>query len=74
MPRIARRKSRENAIIVLYQRDLLGKKISEILESNSMADREYDEFTLKLVKGVDKHKKSIDSTIMGVSRIGLSKE
>ncbi len=66
MPRIARRKSRENAIIVLYQRDLLGKKISEILESNSMADREYDEFTLKLVKGVDKHKKSIDSTIMGV--------
>ncbi|MFA5014253.1 MAG: transcription antitermination factor NusB [Actinomycetota bacterium] len=66
MPRIARRKSRENAIIVLYQRDLLGKKISEILESNSLAGKEYDEFTLKLVKGVDKHKKSIDSTIMNV--------
>ena len=66
MPRIARRKSRENAIIVLYQRDLLGKKISEILESNSMAGKEYDEFTLKLVEGVDKYKKRIDSTIMDV--------
>ena len=66
MPRIARRKSRENAIIVLYQRDLLGKKISEILESNSMAGKEYDEFTLKLVMGVDKHRKRIDSTIMDV--------
>ncbi len=66
MPKIARRKSRENAIIVLYQRDLLGKKISEILESNSMAGKEYDEFTLKLVKGVDKYKKRIDSTIMDV--------
>jgi len=66
MSGIARRKSRENAIIVLYQRDLLGKKISEILESNSMAGKDYDEFTLKLVKGVDKHKKSIDSTIMDV--------
>lgn len=66
MPRIARRKSRENAIIVLYQRDLLGKKISEILESNSMAGKEYDEFTLKLVMGVDKHRKRIDSTLMDV--------
>ncbi|MDD5622064.1 MAG: transcription antitermination factor NusB [Actinomycetota bacterium] len=66
MPRIARRKSRENAIIVLYQRDLLEKKINEILESNSMAGKEYDLFTLKLVKGVDKYKKRIDGMIMDV--------
>ena len=66
MPKIARRKSRENAIIILYQRDLLGKKINEIIENNSLAGKEYDLFTLKLVKGVDKHKKRIDSMIMDV--------
>ena len=66
MPKIARRKSRENAIIILYQRDLLEKKINEIIENNSLAGKEYDLFTLKLVKGVDKHKKRIDGMIMDV--------
>jgi len=66
MPIIARRKSRENAIILLYQRDLLEKKIEEIIENNLLAGKEYDQFTLKLTKGVDKHRKRIDRMIMDV--------
>src|SRR4030043_1489815 len=66
MPKVARRKSRENAIIILYQRDLLEKKISEIIENNSLAGKEYDGFSLKLVNGVEKYKKRIDSMIMDV--------
>ena len=66
MPKIARRKSRENAIILLYQRDLLEKKIEEIIENNLLAGKEYDQFTLKLTKGVDKHRKRIDRMIMDV--------
>ena len=66
MPKVARRKSRENAIVILYQRDLLEKKISEIIESNSLAGKEYDGFTLKLVNGVEKYKKRIDTMIMDV--------
>lgn len=66
MPKIARRKSRENSIVILYQGDLLGKKIDEIIENNLLAGKRYDEFTLKLVKGVDKHKKRIDRMIMDI--------
>ncbi|HEY4663002.1 MAG TPA: transcription antitermination factor NusB [Candidatus Humimicrobiaceae bacterium] len=66
MPKVARRKSRENAIVILYQGDLLEKKINEIIESNSLAGKEYDEFTLKLVNGVEKYKKRIDGMIMDV--------
>ncbi len=66
MPKIARRKSRENAIILLYQRDLLEKKIEEIIENNLLAGKEYDQFTLKLIKGVDKHRKRIDRMIIDV--------
>lgn len=66
MPKVARRKSRENAIILLYQRDLLDKKIDEIIENNLLAGRKYDQFTLKLTKGVDRYRKRIDEMIMDI--------
>jgi N utilization substance protein B len=66
MPKTTRRKSRENAIILLYQRDLLDKKIDEIIENNLLAGKKYDQFTLRIIKGVDKHKKEIDSMIMDI--------
>jgi len=66
MPKITRRKSRENAIILLYQKDLLDKRISEILNNDLLVGREYDQFTLKLVEGVDKYRKRIDRTIKDV--------
>jgi len=66
MPKISRRKSRENAIILLYQRDLLDKKIDEIIENNLLAGRKYDQFTLKLTSGVERYRKRIDRMIMDV--------
>jgi len=66
MLKISRRKSRENAIILLYQRDLLGKKIDEIIENNLLAGRKYDQFTLKLTNGVDRYSKRIDRMIMDI--------
>ncbi|MQY73976.1 MAG: transcription antitermination factor NusB [Actinobacteria bacterium] len=63
---MSRRKSRENAIILLYQRDLLDKKIDEIIENNLLAGRKYDQFTLKLTKGVDRYRKRIDEMIMDI--------
>lgn len=66
MHKVARRKSRENAIILLYQRDLLDKKIDEIIENNLLAGRKYDQFALKLTKGVDRYRKRIDEMIMDI--------
>jgi N utilization substance protein B len=66
MPKITRRKSRENAIVLLYQRDLLNKKIEDVLKNNLLAGREYDKFTLKLINGVNKNLKKIDSLIKDV--------
>ena len=66
MSKTTRRKSRENAIILLYQRDLLSKKIDEILNNDMLAGREYDKFTLKLIKGVYDHRKKIDQMIKNV--------
>ena len=66
MPKTARRKSRENAVILLYQRDLLDKKIDEVIENNLLAGKKYDQFTLRIIKGVDKHKKEIDRMIMDI--------
>ena len=66
MPKITRRKSRENAIILLYQKDLLDKKISDILNNDLLVGREYDEFTLRLINGVGSHRKEIDKLIKDV--------
>jgi N utilization substance protein B len=66
MPKITRRKSRENAIVLLYQRDLLNKKISDILKNDMLAGREYDQFTLRLINGVDRNHKKIDRMIKDV--------
>jgi len=66
MPKITRRKSRENAIILLYQKDLLDKKISDILNNDLLVGREYDDFTLRLINGVGSHRKEIDKLIKDV--------
>ncbi len=66
MIKITRRKSRENAVILLYQGDLLNKDIEEILENEAAFGREIDDFTHELVLGVSKNKKEIDKTIKNV--------
>jgi N utilization substance protein B len=66
MTKVSRRSSREKAIVLLYQRDLLGKSVEDILINDSKIGKVYDEFTLKLVKGVDKNIGNIDRIIMDV--------
>ena len=66
MPKVTRRKSRENAIILLYQKDLLDKNIEDIIDNDLLAGRKYDKFTLKIINGVDNHRKKIDQMIKDV--------
>ncbi|MBN2072958.1 MAG: transcription antitermination factor NusB [Actinobacteria bacterium] len=66
MERLSRRNCREKAIILLYQKDLLGKSVEDILSGDSSIGREYDEFTLRLVKGVVKNIGNIDRIIKTV--------
>ena len=62
----SRRRSRINAIILLYQNDLLGKDIREITENEEQIGNRIDDFTLKLVIGVDEHRKEIDNIVKEV--------
>ncbi|MDD5600871.1 MAG: transcription antitermination factor NusB [Actinomycetota bacterium] len=62
--RTTRRKSRENAVILLYQADLLEKDIEKIIENNLLAGKKYDSFTLKIARGVTKNKEKIDKILM----------
>jgi transcription antitermination protein NusB len=66
MTKITRRKSRENAIILLYQGDLLEKDFKEILKNEKELGRPIDDFTSELVMGVHENIKDIDNTIKNV--------
>jgi len=66
MVKITRRKSREEAVIVLYQGDLLGKDPEEVLKNEIDFGKKIDEFALELVIGVNKNRKAIDKEIVGV--------
>ncbi len=66
MVKISRRESRETAVILLYQKDLLGKNIAEIIENNRLIGKVFDDFTLKLINGVDGHIREVDNIIKGI--------
>ena len=66
MVKITRRKSREAAVVLLYQSDLLGKDSEEILKNEIDFGKKIDEFALELVIGVNKNRKAIDKEIVGV--------
>ncbi len=66
MVKITRRRSRESAIILLYQTDLLNKDIMDILNYEKLFCKKYDDFTISLVLGVCKNKKEIDDIIKKV--------
>jgi transcription antitermination protein NusB len=66
MVKITRRKSREAAVILLYQSDLLGKDSEEILKNEIDFGKKLDEFALELVIGVNKNRKAIDKEIISV--------
>jgi len=60
---MTRRKSRIDAVILLYQSDLLEKNIKEIIKNEIKFEKKIDDFTMKLLAGVSKHRKKIDSII-----------
>ena len=61
--KITRRKAREKAVVLLYQRDLLEKSPEEIVENDQLVGKKFDEFSLKLINGVTGNLKEIDSII-----------
>ena len=63
MMKITRRKAREKAIILLYQKDLLKKSPVEIVENDQLVGKVFDEFSLKLINGVTGNLKEIDGII-----------
>ena len=66
MAKTSRRKAREEAVIILYQSDLLGKDVDSILETEALFEREVDEFTKEIVCGVKDNIKEIDKRIKNV--------
>jgi len=67
MPKISsRRRSRIKAVILLYQSDLLKKEVGKIITSEMHFQKRIDEFTIKLIVGVEKNKLEIDNQIMSV--------
>jgi len=67
MPKISnRRRSRIKAVILLYQSDLLKKEVSKIISSEMDFQKRIDEFTIKLVIGVEKNNIEIDNQIRNV--------
>jgi transcription antitermination protein NusB len=67
MVKTSRRECRKSAIIILYQKDLLKKKISELIENSMLGGQVFDEFTLNLIKGVDNHSEEIDNIISRIA-------
>ena len=63
MEKITRRKSREKAVILLYQRDLLDKSIDDLVRNDRLVGKEFDDFSLSLIYGVGKNIDEIDSII-----------
>jgi N utilization substance protein B len=66
MGNISRRKAREEAVILLYQADLLKKNAEDIIKYESEYGKEIDSFTDTLVLGVFGNLNTIDKRIKNV--------
>jgi transcription antitermination protein NusB len=63
MAKISRRKAREEAVILLYQSDLLEKDIEKIITNEISLGRVIDTFTADIVRGVKNNLEEIDGLI-----------
>ena len=63
MEKITRRKSREKAVVLLYQSDLLEKSIDDLVKNDQSLGKEFDDFSLRLINGVGNNIDEIDSII-----------
>ena len=66
MPRTRRRESREAAVILLYQKDLLGKDTEELISNDRLNEKSFDDFSLRLIHGVVANLKEIDNVICSI--------
>jgi len=66
MARVSRRKAREDALIILYQSDLLNKSAAEIIEKEIKFGKIIDDFTREIVLGVSENLKTIDKKMENV--------
>ncbi|MBM3705822.1 MAG: transcription antitermination factor NusB [Actinobacteria bacterium] len=62
----SRRKAREEAVVILYQSDLLKKDVEKIFETEILFGKQADDFTKELVLGVSKNLHDIDDKIKSV--------
>jgi N utilization substance protein B len=64
-----RRKARQQALHILYQHEITGQPVAEILGSRTWSeeDGEPTEFSRQLLRGVEEHRKIIDEAIEGIS-------
>ncbi|MCK4776917.1 MAG: transcription antitermination factor NusB, partial [Actinomycetia bacterium] len=59
-----RRKARNNALEILYQKEISGLNQEIILKNREEADlEEIDEYCNLLIRGIEKHKKELDGLI-----------
>ena len=63
MEKITRRKSREKAVVLLYQKDLLKKNTDDLVKNDRLVGKEFDDFSLRLINGVGNNIDEIDSII-----------
>lgn len=63
MTKISRRKAREEAVILLYQSDLLEKDIEKTIANEISLGRVLDAFTSEIVRGVKSNLNEIDTLI-----------
>ncbi len=66
MVKISRRESRKEAIILLYQSDLMKKDIKSLIQTKAILEGNIDSFTRQLAIGTFDNKAEIDKIIEGV--------
>ena len=59
----SRRTARKNAFFVLYQSDVTGRPVEEILNRWRSYRGEVDVYMARLVRGVEEHKEDLDARI-----------
>ncbi|MEW6188671.1 MAG: transcription antitermination factor NusB [Actinomycetota bacterium] len=63
---LERRKARRMALEVLYQREITGSSLREIIKNRALAgEKPLSEFSLRIIEGVAKHQKHMDEMIEG---------
>ncbi|MDP9455056.1 MAG: transcription antitermination factor NusB [Actinobacteria bacterium] len=70
----SRRTARKNAFITLYQGDLTGRPVEDVLNRwRSYRGEEVDLYMARLVRGVEEHKEELDARI-GEAAVGWTVE